>query len=145
VLDKTKMDWQDFKSTDAAVQEELEAHKRSDKQYLDRQVGRLAGQFYWCGGCTSDKQYKDEHVCMRSVCFDQHGGVSCGVWGVVGAGGAQAQRQAVPGQTGGAAGLSFWCLTCLRWCCLRWCGGSMSDKQHLSNTWTDRCGGWADN
>jgi hypothetical protein len=42
VLDKTKMDWQDFKSTDAAVQEELEAHKRSDKQYLDRQV-RAAG------------------------------------------------------------------------------------------------------
>jgi hypothetical protein len=43
VLDKTKMDWQGFKQTDAAVQEELEAHKRSDKQYLDRQVRRQLG------------------------------------------------------------------------------------------------------
>jgi len=32
------MDWQDFKSTDKEVQEELDAHSRSDKQYLDRQV-----------------------------------------------------------------------------------------------------------
>ncbi len=39
VLDKSKMDWQDFKKTDKEVQEELEAHARSDKQYLDRQVG----------------------------------------------------------------------------------------------------------
>lgn len=37
VLDKSKMDWQDFKSTDKEVQEELDAHSRSDKQYLDRQ------------------------------------------------------------------------------------------------------------
>lgn len=39
VLDKSKMDWQDFKKTDKEVQEELEAHARSDKQYLDKQVG----------------------------------------------------------------------------------------------------------
>lgn len=38
VLDKSKMDWQSFKKTDKEVQEELEAHARSDKQYLDRQV-----------------------------------------------------------------------------------------------------------
>ncbi len=38
VLDKSKMDWQDFKKTDKEVQEELEAHARSDKQYLDKQV-----------------------------------------------------------------------------------------------------------
>eukprot|EP00775_Hariotina_reticulata_P003497 gene3497-3766_t len=37
VLDKSKMDWQDFKQTDTDVQEELEAHRRSDKQYLDKQ------------------------------------------------------------------------------------------------------------
>lgn len=37
VLDKTKMDWQEYKATDAAVEEELEAHKRSGAQYLDRQ------------------------------------------------------------------------------------------------------------
>jgi hypothetical protein len=40
VLDKTKMDWQEAKAGDAKLQEELEAHKRSDKQYLERQVGR---------------------------------------------------------------------------------------------------------
>lgn len=39
MLDKSKMDWEGFKSTDTAVQEELEAHRRSDKQYLERQVG----------------------------------------------------------------------------------------------------------
>jgi hypothetical protein len=38
VLDKSKMDWQDFKKSDKEVQEELEAHGRSDKQYLDKQV-----------------------------------------------------------------------------------------------------------
>jgi diacylglycerol kinase len=32
------MDWQDFKKSDKEVQEELEAHGRSDKQYLDKQV-----------------------------------------------------------------------------------------------------------
>eukprot|EP00879_Flechtneria_rotunda_P001421 GHRR01001574.1.p1 GENE.GHRR01001574.1~~GHRR01001574.1.p1 ORF type:complete len:355 (+),score=176.98 GHRR01001574.1:219-1283(+) len=37
VLDKSKMDWQDYKTTDSQVQEELEAHRRSDKQYLDKQ------------------------------------------------------------------------------------------------------------
>ena len=37
MLDKTKMDWQEYKATDAAVEEELEAHKRSGAQYLDRQ------------------------------------------------------------------------------------------------------------
>jgi len=37
VLDKTKMDWQDYKAADTAVEEELEAHKRSGAQYLDRQ------------------------------------------------------------------------------------------------------------
>jgi hypothetical protein len=39
VLDKSKMDWQDFKKTDKDIQEELEAHARSDKQYLDKKVG----------------------------------------------------------------------------------------------------------
>lgn len=38
MLDKSKMDWQDFKKSDKEVQEELEAHGRSDKQYLDKQV-----------------------------------------------------------------------------------------------------------
>ncbi|WIA40691.1 hypothetical protein OEZ86_004387 [Tetradesmus obliquus] len=37
VLDKTKMDWQGAKAADAGLQEELEAHRRSDKQYLERQ------------------------------------------------------------------------------------------------------------
>lgn len=37
VLDKTKLDWQDYKATDKGVQEELEQHRRSDKQYLERQ------------------------------------------------------------------------------------------------------------
>jgi hypothetical protein len=37
VLDKTKMDWQAFKTTHAEVDEELAAHARSDKQYLDKQ------------------------------------------------------------------------------------------------------------
>lgn len=41
VLDKSKMDWQDFKKTDKEIQEELEAHARSDKQYLDKKVGGL--------------------------------------------------------------------------------------------------------
>lgn len=45
VLDKTKMDWQEMKAADASLQEELEAHKRSDKQYLDRQV-RFKGLGY---------------------------------------------------------------------------------------------------
>lgn len=38
MLDKSKMDWQDFKKTDKEIQEELEAHARSDKQYLDKKV-----------------------------------------------------------------------------------------------------------
>jgi hypothetical protein len=42
VLDKSKMDWQDFKKTDKEIQVELEAHARSDKQYLDRKV-RVCG------------------------------------------------------------------------------------------------------
>lgn len=43
MLDKTKMDWQGFKATDKNVQEELAAHARSDKQYLDKQVGAAVG------------------------------------------------------------------------------------------------------
>jgi hypothetical protein len=52
VLDKSKMDWQDFKKTDKEVQEELEAHARSDKQYLDKQVCAIVcavccGTLWW--------------------------------------------------------------------------------------------------
>ena len=36
MLDKSKMDWQKVKQSDAALEEELEAHKRSAGQYLDR-------------------------------------------------------------------------------------------------------------
>jgi hypothetical protein len=43
VLDKSKMDWEGFKKTDKEVQEELDAHARSDKQYLDKQVGASEG------------------------------------------------------------------------------------------------------
>lgn len=42
MLDKSKMDWEGFKKTDKEVQEELDAHARSDKQYLDKQVRRLS-------------------------------------------------------------------------------------------------------
>lgn len=52
VLDKSKMDWQDFKSTDKEVQEELDAHARSDKQYLDRQVRDTVHVRH----CTNDSQ-----------------------------------------------------------------------------------------
>eukprot|EP00877_Chromochloris_zofingiensis_P003644 jgi/Chrzof1/13280/Cz07g27110.t1 len=37
VLDKTKMDWKDYKKTDAELEEELESYKKSDKTYLDKQ------------------------------------------------------------------------------------------------------------
>ena len=37
MLDKTKMDWNELKAGDAALEEELEAHKRSGAQYLDKQ------------------------------------------------------------------------------------------------------------
>ncbi|KAJ9515989.1 hypothetical protein QJQ45_016834 [Haematococcus lacustris] len=36
VLDKSKADWQQAKAGDTSMEEELEAHKRSDKQYLDK-------------------------------------------------------------------------------------------------------------
>jgi hypothetical protein len=36
VLDKSKADWQQLKRTDAALEEELEAHRRSGGQYLDK-------------------------------------------------------------------------------------------------------------
>eukprot|EP00887_Chlorella_sp_A99_P001534 scaffold8.g1534.t1 len=38
VLDKSRADWKDFKKGDEAVEEELEMHKRSGAQYLDRQA-----------------------------------------------------------------------------------------------------------
>lgn len=37
MLDKTKMDWQGAKAADTTMEEELEAHKRSGQQYLDKQ------------------------------------------------------------------------------------------------------------
>lgn len=36
ILDKSKMDWNQLKSADANMEEELEAHKRSNKKYLDK-------------------------------------------------------------------------------------------------------------
>jgi hypothetical protein len=38
VLDKTRSDWREFKRSDDAVEEELEAHKRSGAAFLDRQA-----------------------------------------------------------------------------------------------------------
>jgi hypothetical protein len=38
VLDKSRADWKDFKKQDDAVEEELEMHKRSGDQYLDKQA-----------------------------------------------------------------------------------------------------------
>lgn len=37
VLDKSRADWKDFKKTDDALEDELEMHKRSGDQYLDKQ------------------------------------------------------------------------------------------------------------
>ena len=37
VLDKSKLDWKDYKKTDDTVEEELEAHKRSGATYLGKQ------------------------------------------------------------------------------------------------------------
>ncbi len=36
VLDKSKQDWQEYKKTDASVEEELEAYKKSSDKYLDK-------------------------------------------------------------------------------------------------------------
>lgn len=36
VLDKSKMDWHEFKKTDQTVDEELEAYKKSSNKYLDK-------------------------------------------------------------------------------------------------------------
>ncbi|GMH43431.1 hypothetical protein BSKO_11353 [Bryopsis sp. KO-2023] len=36
VLDKSRSDWQDHKKTDTGLEEELEVHKRSNDQYLDK-------------------------------------------------------------------------------------------------------------
>lgn len=38
VLDKSRADWKDFKKTDDTIEEELEMHKRSGDQYLDKQA-----------------------------------------------------------------------------------------------------------
>ncbi|KAI7845227.1 hypothetical protein COHA_001271 [Chlorella ohadii] len=38
VLDKSRADWKDFKKTDETIEEELEMHKRSGDQYLDKQA-----------------------------------------------------------------------------------------------------------
>ena len=35
-LDRTKQNWKDFKKTDAAIEEELEAHKKDKSRYTDR-------------------------------------------------------------------------------------------------------------
>jgi len=40
VLDKTKADWQQLKASDTSLEEELEAHKRSGGQYLEKVCGR---------------------------------------------------------------------------------------------------------
>jgi len=37
ILDKSKMDWKEYKTTDETVEEELETHKRSGNQFLDKQ------------------------------------------------------------------------------------------------------------
>lgn len=36
VMDKSKSDWKEFKSTDQEIHEELEAHKKSGATYLDK-------------------------------------------------------------------------------------------------------------
>ncbi|KFM23374.1 Craniofacial development protein 1 [Auxenochlorella protothecoides] len=38
VLDKTRSDWTEFKAGDEAIDAELEAHKRSGSQYLEKQA-----------------------------------------------------------------------------------------------------------
>ena len=38
VLDKSRLDWKDFKKTDDTVDEELAAHKRSGTTYLEKQA-----------------------------------------------------------------------------------------------------------
>eukprot|EP00193_Tetraselmis_chui_P017867 CAMPEP_0177772532 /NCGR_PEP_ID=MMETSP0491_2-20121128/12291_1 /TAXON_ID=63592 /ORGANISM="Tetraselmis chuii, Strain PLY429" /LENGTH=326 /DNA_ID=CAMNT_0019290385 /DNA_START=41 /DNA_END=1021 /DNA_ORIENTATION=+ len=38
VLDKSRDDWRNFKKSNVEVEEELEMHKRSDAQYLDKQA-----------------------------------------------------------------------------------------------------------
>lgn len=38
VLDKSKMDWKDFKSSDATLEEELELYKKSGDKYLDKVI-----------------------------------------------------------------------------------------------------------
>ena len=38
VLDKSRLDWKDFKKADDTVEEELEAHKRSGTTYLEKQA-----------------------------------------------------------------------------------------------------------
>lgn len=37
VLDKSKLDWKDYKKADGTIDEELEAHKRSGTTYLEKQ------------------------------------------------------------------------------------------------------------
>jgi len=53
VLDKSKADWQQMKAGDATVDEELEAHRRSGGQYLDKARGggvAAAGcEMVWAG------------------------------------------------------------------------------------------------
>jgi Bucentaur or craniofacial development len=36
VLDKSKMDWKEFKKSDTAIEDELESYKKSNNQYLDK-------------------------------------------------------------------------------------------------------------
>ena len=38
VLDKSRLDWKDYKKKDETVEEELEAHKRSGGTYLEKQA-----------------------------------------------------------------------------------------------------------
>lgn len=50
MLDKSRADWKDFKKTDEQIEEELELHKRSGAQYLDKQVGPGALRAGWVEG-----------------------------------------------------------------------------------------------
>lgn len=75
VLDKSKMDWQDFKKTDKEVQEELEAHARSDKQYLERQVRAYMSQTVGrcCAGCVLRAELRGLLRCCMVYGLGPHG------------------------------------------------------------------------
>lgn len=87
MLDKSKADWQQMKATDAQLEEELEAHKKSGGQYLDKVRPRAAGQARWgvrcaaavaaCVAAAAPRRTRClVRACLRAAAPAQHSGRS---------------------------------------------------------------------